>query len=105
VNGVLCYVPQCVVLQGNAQVFGRNINKSKVEVRTGIKHFLSNVFLKFYIVIWSWMKLEDVLKVLPMFKDFWSNYSGVLLLYKGFETCVLCLLWATLWDRISNITN
>jgi hypothetical protein len=86
-------------------VFGRNINKSKVEVRTGIKHFLSNVFLKFYIVIWSWMKLEDVLKVLPMFKDFWSNYSGVLLLYKGFETCVLCLLWATLWDRISNITN
>jgi hypothetical protein len=66
VNGMLCYVPQCVVQQGNARVFGRNIDKNKVEVRIGVEHFISNVFKKFYIAIWPCMKLEDVLEVLPM---------------------------------------
>jgi hypothetical protein len=66
VNGVLCYVPQCVILQKNAQVFGKNIDKSKVEVRNGIEHFFLNVLKKFYIAIWSCMKLEDALEVFPM---------------------------------------
>jgi len=52
VNCMLCYVPQCVVQQGNAQVFGRNIDKSKVEVKTRVENFVSNVFKKFYIAIW-----------------------------------------------------
>ncbi len=36
----VCYVPQCAILQGNAWVFGRKIDKNKVEVRVGI----SNIF-------------------------------------------------------------
>jgi hypothetical protein len=65
-NGVLCYFPQFVILYGNARVFGRNIDKSKVEVKARVKHFLARAFEKFYIVIWSYMKLEDVLKVFSM---------------------------------------
>jgi hypothetical protein len=47
-------------------VFGRNIDKIKVEVRIGVKHFLVHAIEKFYIAIWSCMKLEDVLEVSPM---------------------------------------
>jgi hypothetical protein len=47
-------------------MFGRNIDKNKVEVRTRVKHFLAHAFEKFYIIIWYCIKLEDVLKVLPM---------------------------------------
>jgi hypothetical protein len=46
-------------------VFGRNIDRSKVKV--GAEQFFSQVFKYFYIAIWSCMKLEDVLEVLPMF--------------------------------------
>jgi hypothetical protein len=35
-NNVLCYVPQCAILQGIARVFRRNIDESKVEVKVGI---------------------------------------------------------------------
>jgi hypothetical protein len=47
-------------------MFGRNIDKSKVKVRVGMKHFLAHAFENFYITIWSCMKLEDVLEVLLM---------------------------------------
>jgi hypothetical protein len=47
-------------------VFGKNIDKNKVEVRVGVEHFLSNAFKKFYIAICSCMKLEDALEVLLM---------------------------------------
>jgi hypothetical protein len=47
-------------------MFGQNIDKGKVEVRIGMKHFFVHAFEKFYIVIWSCVKLEDVLKVFPM---------------------------------------
>jgi hypothetical protein len=66
VNNVLCHFLRSIVLQGNAQVFRRNIDKSKVKVKARMKHFLTHAFEKFYIAIWSCMKLEDVLKVLPM---------------------------------------
>ncbi len=65
-NGVLCYFPQYVISQDNVRVFGRNIDKSKIEVRVVVEHFLVNAFQKFYIIIWSCMKLKDVLEVLPM---------------------------------------
>jgi hypothetical protein len=65
-NGVLRFYLQFVVLQGNAQVFGKNINKIKVEMRIRVKHFLVHAFEKFYIAIWSCMKLEDVLEILLM---------------------------------------
>jgi hypothetical protein len=46
VNSVLCYVPQCAILQGNAQVFGKNIDKNKVEVRVGISNIFFPMLLK-----------------------------------------------------------
>ncbi len=76
VNGVFCYFLQFAILQGNAWVFKINIHKSKVEVRARMKHFLLHAFKKFYIAIWSCMKLEDVLKVLPMLiLDTFMDYS------------------------------
>jgi hypothetical protein len=39
VNGVLCYFPPLIILQGNVKVFGKNIDKAKVEVRTGVDFF------------------------------------------------------------------
>jgi len=50
-NVVLCYFPQYVILQDNVRVFGRNIDKSKIEVKVGVEHFLVNAFQKFYIII------------------------------------------------------
>jgi hypothetical protein len=47
-------------------VCGRNIDRSKVEVKKGVEHFVFQAFKYFYIAIWSCMKLEDVLEVLPM---------------------------------------
>jgi hypothetical protein len=40
VNNLLCYVPQCAILQGITPVFRRNIDESKVEIKVGI----SNIF-------------------------------------------------------------
>jgi len=34
-------------MQGNSQIFGRNIDKSKVKVRAGVKHFLVHAFETF----------------------------------------------------------
>jgi len=47
-------------------VFHINIDSTKVEIRTRLEHFLSMAFEKVYIKIWSCMKLEDVLRVLPI---------------------------------------
>ncbi len=47
-------------------MFGRNIDKNQVKVKARMKHFLAHTFEKFYIAIWSCMKLEDVLEVLLM---------------------------------------
>jgi hypothetical protein len=48
-------------------MFGKNIDKKKMEVKIGVEHFISQVFKYFYIVILSCMKLGKVLEVLPMF--------------------------------------
>jgi hypothetical protein len=63
---MLCYSPHCVILQGNVQVFGRNIDKNKRKVKARVKNFLATTFQKFYVVIWFRMKLEDVLDILPI---------------------------------------
>jgi hypothetical protein len=39
-NGVLCYFPPLVALQGDARLFGRNVDKAKVEVRIEWNIFL-----------------------------------------------------------------
>jgi hypothetical protein len=44
----------------------KNVNKTKVEVKSGIENFLSKAFQKFHIAIWSCMKFEDVLELFPM---------------------------------------
>jgi len=36
INGVLCYFPPLVILQRNAREFGRNVDKTKVEVRAKV---------------------------------------------------------------------
>jgi hypothetical protein len=64
---MLCYFPPLVVLEGNARVFGKNVNKTRMEVRARVENFMSKTFQKFHIIIWSCMKLEDVLEVFPMF--------------------------------------
>jgi hypothetical protein len=122
INGVLCYFPPLVVLERNARVFGKNVNNTKMEVRARMENFLNKTFQKFHIVIWSCKKLEDVLEILPMlmlesflgwFVFFWgreqcsktSNFTWVSLLLKGFEMCLLCLLWERLWKGGINIVN
>jgi hypothetical protein len=119
---VLCYFPPLVVLERNARVFGKNVNNTKMEVRARMENFLNKTFQKFHIVIWSCKKLEDVLEILPMLmlESFlgWfvfflgreqcsktSNFTWVPLLLKGFEMCLLCLLWERLWKGGSNIVN
>jgi hypothetical protein len=66
VNGVLCYFPPSIVLQGNVKLFGRNVDMAKVEVRARLEDFFAKVFENNYVTIWFCMKLEDVLEVLPM---------------------------------------
>jgi hypothetical protein len=55
------------IVQRNARMFGRIVDKAKVEVKVRVEDFLVKAFEKFYITIWSCMKFEDVLEVLPMF--------------------------------------
>jgi ABC-type Zn2+ transport system substrate-binding protein/surface adhesin len=55
-----------VVLQGNVRVFGKNVDKTKMEVKDEMENFMNKAFQKFHIAIWSYMKLEDVLEVFPM---------------------------------------
>jgi hypothetical protein len=62
---VLCYFPPLAILKGNARVFGKNVDKTKVKVRARVENFLNKAFQKFHIAIWSCMKLENVLEVLP----------------------------------------
>jgi hypothetical protein len=69
-------------------VFGRNIDKNKVKVKVKVKHFFAHAFEKNYITIWFCMKLEVVLKVLPMliidtFMD-QSVYLGMRTMFKIF---------------------
>jgi hypothetical protein len=65
-QGCVVLFPPLVVLEHNAKVFGKNVDKAKVEVRTRMEDFLVKAFEKFYIAIWSCMKFEDVLEVFPM---------------------------------------
>ncbi len=85
VNAMSCYFPHFVVWHGNARMFGRNIDKNKVEVKIWMEHLFSQVFKYFYIAIWSYMKLEDVLEVLPMliFETFLEQFVFIW----GHEQC------------------
>jgi len=85
VNGVLCYFPPLDILQGNARMFGRNVNKAKVEFKTGVEDFLTKTFEKIYVAIWSCMKFKDVLEVLPMYML--ENFVDRFIFIWGHEQC------------------
>jgi hypothetical protein len=85
INGVLCYFPPSTILQGNVRMFGRNVDKAKVEVRYGVEDFLVKTFENFYIAIWSCVKLEDVLEVLPMLMP--ENFMDWFVFIWGREQC------------------
>jgi len=40
INGVFYCFPPSTILQGNVRVFGRNVEKAKVEVRARVEDFL-----------------------------------------------------------------
>jgi hypothetical protein len=72
-------------------------------------------------MIWSCMLLEDVMEVFCslMLKTFVDQFYFIfgreqytrtldkthMLLFKGFELCILCMLKGTLWDRKPNIIH
>jgi hypothetical protein len=66
-------------------VFGRNVNKAKMEVRAGVEDFLVKAFEKFYLAICFYMKLEDVLEVFPMFMP--ENFMDRFVFIWGHEQC------------------
>jgi hypothetical protein len=82
---MLCYFPPLAIMQGNAKVFGKNVDKTNVEIKVGVENFLSKAFQKFHIAIWSCMKLEDVLEVLPMFMP--ENFFYQFVFIWGCEQC------------------
>jgi hypothetical protein len=118
----------CVIFR--ILLFDMGMHKSLEEILIGAKWKwklewnISSLwwFNYFYIIIWSCMKFEDVLKKFPMlilefFFDWFVSFgdmNNVLkclmkfhpgpIIIKGFETSVLCLLWTTLRERRSNIT-
>jgi len=47
INGMLCYFPPLVVLQGNVRVFGKNVDKTKVESKLEWQIFLVRHFQSF----------------------------------------------------------
>jgi hypothetical protein len=64
-NGIMCYFPQKVVLQGNHYVKGSNSNQ-----QNGSKAWECNIFFlkcsKNNITIWICMLLEDMMQILPL---------------------------------------
>jgi hypothetical protein len=81
----MCYFPPLVVLQGIIRVFGKNVKKTKVEIRPGVNFFLSKAFQKFHITIGFCMKLEDVLEVLPMLMP--KSFLDWFIFIWGLEQC------------------
>jgi hypothetical protein len=51
VNGVLCYFPPLAILQRNARMFRRNVDKAQMEVRARVEDFLAKAFEEFYVEI------------------------------------------------------
>jgi hypothetical protein len=47
VNGILCYFPRSVILQGKQYVRFRNVDNNKVEARARVQHLLVHAFKKY----------------------------------------------------------
>ncbi len=85
INGLLCYFSHFAVCHGNARMFGKNIDKKKMGVKTRVEDFVSQAFKYFYIVILSCMKLGDVLEVFPMFML--ETFLELFIFIWGHEQC------------------
>ncbi len=48
VNCVMCYYPKCIVLQGNCQVRGRNVDINKLKSKDGVQTFFFQAFKRFH---------------------------------------------------------
>jgi hypothetical protein len=78
----MCYFSDFVVKCGNAWMFRRIVDKSKLEVKVGVEHLFYMVFNCFYIGIRFYMNLRDVLEVLVMsmlnyFLDWFFKFGDV----------------------------
>jgi hypothetical protein len=84
-------------------MFEGNIDKSNVKAKIRVEHFHFITLKKFYVAIWSCMKLKDVFEILSLlmlkilwtnlcsFEEmnnvyyFWQNYNWVILLSEGLK--------------------
>lgn len=110
-----------VIRHGNTWVFGRNIDMNKMEIRARVEHFLFMAFNYFYLefdLVWNLnKKISNIdvriflgsicfcLATWIMIANFLTNYTWILLLYKRFETSLLCLSWSSIWERRLNLIH
>jgi hypothetical protein len=68
-------------------VRGRNIDSTKLEVRTEIQHFFTYAIKKFYFGIWFCMLIEDAMEVLTLLlrQDFIDQFVFIW----GCEQCLM----------------
>jgi hypothetical protein len=66
-------------------VFGNNVENMKMEVRVEVENFLSKATQKFHIIIWFYMKFEDLLEVLPLFMP--ESFLDRFVFIWGHEQC------------------
>jgi hypothetical protein len=66
-------------------MFGKNVDKTKMEVKDKVDFFFNKAFQKFHITIWSCMKLEDVLEVFPMLMP--KSFLYRFIFISGLEQC------------------
>jgi hypothetical protein len=52
--------------QRDQRSIGKNLDVSKLEICARVKNFLSQAFKHYYIVIWSYMLLKNVLEIIPL---------------------------------------
>jgi hypothetical protein len=55
---------------------GKNIDSHKLEAKVGVQHFLVRAFKRFYIAIWLYMLIEDIMEVLTLLllQDFINQF-------------------------------
>jgi len=68
---------------------GRNIDNNKLEVKVGVQHFLARAFKRFYIVVWPYMLIEDIMEVLTLL--LLQNFIDQFVFIWGHEKCCMTL--------------
>ncbi len=70
------------------------IDNNKLETKVGVQHFLAQAFKRFYIVVWPYMLIEDVMEIfiLLLLQDFIDQFVFIW----GREQCSMTLSQFTL---------